>query len=237
MNLPQNIKTFLKQLPLKKMNGEEVFVAIVFFLVAGKKNIKIKSKNVKSNWSKTLIGKAYNSGFAHRAQGYTDSHDKGMICLTQEGLVLINSLLEKIPVKKEIFSNNKTAKLFNERKLHSSVVFASKKLFINKHYSQSIFEVCKLLNKKVQELSKFTKDGKSLMLEVFSINNPILKINDNITQSDKDEQEGFMHLFAGTMHGIRNPKGHDLVNLKDPYRTLEYLGFISLLFKKLDELK
>lgn len=75
------------------------------------------------------------------------------------------------------------------------------------------------------------------MLEIFSVNNPVLKISDNITQTDKDEQEGFMHLFAGTIQGIRNPKGHDLIDLKDPYRSLEYLGFISLLFRKLDELK
>ena len=139
--------------------------------------------------------------------------------------------------KKDILPQKKNIKLFDERKLHESVVFASKSLFSNNHYSQAIFESCKLLNKRVQELSKSNKDGKSLMLEVFSVNNPILKICDNISQSDKDEQEGFMHLFAGTMHGIRNPKGHEIINLKDPHRALEYLGFISLLFRKLDELK
>jgi len=69
------------------------------------------------------------------------------------------------------------------------------------------------------------------------VNNPKLKFNGLANQSEKDEQEGFMHLFAGLMHGVRNPKGHEIANLKDPYRTLEYLGFISLLFRKLDELE
>lgn len=94
MNLPQNIKTFLKQLPLKNMNGGEVFVAIVFFLAAGRKNVEVQNKDVKNNWSKTLIGKAHNPSFAHRAQGYVDSCGKGKICLTDEGIEYLESLIE-----------------------------------------------------------------------------------------------------------------------------------------------
>lgn len=127
--------------------------------------------------------------------------------------------------------------LFSDRKFHGSIIFASKRLFIDGHYSQAIFESCKLLNNKVQEISGLTIDGKTLMQQAFSPNNPKIKLNDLDTQSDKDEQEGFMHLFAGTMHGIRNPKGHEVINLKDPYKALDYLSFLSLLFKRLDERK
>jgi uncharacterized protein (TIGR02391 family) len=147
------------------------------------------------------------------------------------------SELKKKLGKKETVPRKRNIKLFNERKLHASVIFAGKELFSNKHYSQAIFEVCKLLNKRVQELSRSDLDGKKLMLNVFSVNNPKLKFNSVLSQSDKDEQEGFMHLFEGLMQGVRNPKGHEIINLKDPYRALEYLGFISLLFRKLDELK
>ncbi len=100
MHLPQNIKTFLKQLPLKNMKGEEVFVAIVFFLAKGKKKIEIAVKNVQANWSKTLIGKSYNSGFAHRAQGHTDSCGNGKICLTDEGIECIESLIQSAPTSR-----------------------------------------------------------------------------------------------------------------------------------------
>lgn len=100
MSFPQNIKTFLKQLPLKNMKGEEVFTAIVFFLVAGEKNVEVQSKNVKNNWSKTLIEKAYNPGFAYRAQGRIDSCGKGKICLTNEGIEYIESLIETVPPSK-----------------------------------------------------------------------------------------------------------------------------------------
>lgn len=134
----------------------------------------------------------------------------------------------EVPQKKNI-------KLFNDRKFHNSVIYASKNLFKDEHYSQSIFEACKLLNKRVQDISGSPLDGKKLMLDVFSVNNPKIKLNSNSTTSDKDEQEGFMHIYAGVMHGIRNPKGHDLINLKDKNKALEYLSLLSLLFKRLDE--
>lgn len=139
---------------------------------------------------------------------------------------------------KEVFlPKKKNEKLFIERKMHPSIVFVSKRLFCDGYYSQAIFESCKLLNKRVQKLSGSTSDGKALMFEVFNItNNPKLKFNAFANQSDKDEQEGFMHIFAGVMHGIRNPKGHEIINLKDPYKALEYLSMISLLFRKLDEI-
>jgi len=143
----------------------------------------------------------------------------------------------KKKMKIEELPEKKILKLFDERKLHNSVVFVTRDLFRSLHYSQAIFEACKLLNKRVQELSKSNLEGKKLMLDVFSVNQPKLKFTDNQSQSDKDEQEGFMHIFAGVMHGIRNPKGHEIVNLKDPLRALEYLSLLSLLFRKLDELK
>jgi len=37
------------------------------------------------------------------------------------------------------------------------------------------------------------------------------------------------------MIGIRNPKAHDNIIQTDPYKTLEYLSFASLLAKKVEE--
>lgn len=147
-----------------------------------------------------------------------------------------NDLKSKLKLVKDV-PQKQNLKLFNERKFHNSVVFASKNLFRDGYFSQAIFEACKLLNKRVQEISKSNKDGKALMLETFSVNKPLIKLNEGETQSEKDEQEGYMHLYAGVMHGIRNPKGHDLVELNDPYKALEYLSLISLLFKKLTDVE
>ncbi len=113
MKLPQNITGFLKQLPLKKMKGEEVFVAIVFFLANGKKNKEIETKNVKSKWSKTLIGKKYNPAFSNRAQGNLNPCSKGQMCLTSEGFDYIESLFQSV----SLFSTG--LKVFTKGSSHS----------------------------------------------------------------------------------------------------------------------
>ncbi|MBI4044552.1 MAG: hypothetical protein HY392_02490, partial [Candidatus Diapherotrites archaeon] len=53
--------------------------------------------------------------------------------------------------------------------------------------------------------------------------------------SDLDEQEGFQFLFMGAIVGIRNPKGHERIEQKDPNITIEYLAFASLLAKIIDK--
>jgi uncharacterized protein (TIGR02391 family) len=53
-------------------------------------------------------------------------------------------------------------------------------------------------------------DGVALMSTVFSPNDPILAFNSLANQTDKDEQQGLMHLFMGAVLGIRNPRAHAL---------------------------
>jgi len=134
-------------------------------------------------------------------------------------------------------TENKIHKLFDDLKLHNEVIIVSEKLFKDSYYAQAVFEALKRLDIYVKEKSNMDDSGKSLMFKVFNIQSPILKLNKLKTQTDRDEQEGYMHLFAGAMQGIRDPKGHDIINLKDPYKALDFLCLASLLFKKVDESK
>lgn len=120
--------------------------------------------------------------------------------------------------------------------LHPEIKRVSKSLFDDGHYSQAIFEAYKAVVNEVKNVSGIKNlDGKPLMEQAFSLNNPVIKFNILQSQSDKDEQIGLMFLFSGAALGIRNPKAHDYVVQKDPLRTLEYLSFASLLLKRLDE--
>lgn len=122
--------------------------------------------------------------------------------------------------------------------IHPEIESVSKKLFLDGHYSQAIFEAFKRVNNLVKEKAgRKDLDGKSLMQNVFSVNNPVLKFNSLSTQSDKDEQEGFMYLFSGAMLGIRNPKGHENIIQNNKSKALEYLVFASLLCRRLEETK
>lgn len=136
----------------------------------------------------------------------------------------------------DIPSDKAEIDLFNKLCLHPKIREVSEKLFIDGHYAQAIFEAFKAVNIAVKEKSGIgDRDGQSLMACAFSGNPPPLALNSLQSQSDKDEQEGFKFLFMGAIAGIRNPKAHDHVKQTDPYRTLHYLVFASLLMARIDE--
>jgi uncharacterized protein (TIGR02391 family) len=116
--------------------------------------------------------------------------------------------------------------------MHPKVVEASQTLFESEHYAQAIFEAYKAVENFVKEKSGSTLYGKNLMAVAFNEENPIINVPED-GHFDKDVQEGFKLLFMGATQGIRNPKAHQQIIQNDPYITLEYLGFASLLLKRI----
>ena len=113
VSLPQNINTFLKQFPITEMRGEEIFASMTFYLANGEKDTVVEVKDIKSRWSKTLLGKRYNSAFANRAQGWIDSRGRGKVCLTDEGIEFIESLVQPT------FSSRSGLTVFKKGSTHS----------------------------------------------------------------------------------------------------------------------
>lgn len=135
----------------------------------------------------------------------------------------------------ELDKPSRILKAYNGLELHSVIAKVSNDLYKNGHYADAVEAAAKRLVNYVKEKSIIKdKDGSSLMQHVFSPNNPILKFNSLQTQSDKDEQQGYMHLFTGAVMGIRNPRAHENI-VDDPEEALEYIAFISLLAKRLDK--
>ena len=125
--------------------------------------------------------------------------------------------------------------LFDKMQFHPRVIAASKSLFRDGHYASAILEAYKAVNNFVKEKTNLALDGKALMSKVFNEDAPIIKLNELLTQSDRDEQEGFKFLFMGAMVGIRNPKAHEDIRQIDPHKALEYLSFASLLMRRATE--
>lgn len=133
-------------------------------------------------------------------------------------------------------TQNNEVDYFRLLQIHPEIVKSSKKLFNDGYNAEAIFAAFKRVNNLVKEKSGIRNtDGTSLMQYVFSPKNPILRLNDLVTVSDRDEQTGFMEIFAGSMQGIRNPKGHDDIVQNDKHYTLEHIALASLLCKKLDK--
>lgn len=122
---------------------------------------------------------------------------------------------------------------FDERNIHPEIAKVSLNLFDNGHYSQSTFEAFKLLDNTVKDLSSISESGFKLMMAAFNETAPKIELNKLITASDKDEQLGFRHIFAGVMAAIRNPRGHeiktDTIDL-----CLDHLSVASVLFRTLE---
>jgi uncharacterized protein (TIGR02391 family) len=115
--------------------------------------------------------------------------------------------------------------------LHPSIIKVANRLFLDGHYRQAILDTYIFLVDEVRKISgRIDLDGTSLIEKVFSQKKPIIKLSD-----DPDEQLGFMWLFKGAVMGIRNPKAHKLIQLKDPQKALEWLSFASVLLRILDE--
>ena len=129
--------------------------------------------------------------------------------------------------------------LFAQMKLHSGIDDCSRALFEGGHYAPAILEAFKRVNIEVKKASGLEgKDGKDLMSQAFRREKeelPVIRLNQLKSVSEKDEQDGFMFIYMGSMLGIRNPKAHDIVKLDDPVKALEYLALASLLMRRLDE--
>lgn len=139
---------------------------------------------------------------------------------------------------------NTNTDLFDFLNLHPAIRKSSRKKFIDGHFDDSIFAAFKKVNNTVKKVSEKSIDGKSLMLNVFSPKNPVIELANLSTETGRNIQEGFMHLYAGGIQGIRNPRGHEdedndevLEAITDPKEAIKYLAFASILVSFLDDVK
>ena len=109
-----------------------------------------------------------------------------------------------------------------------------RKLFAGGHYAIAVEKAFVCLNNEVKDRSGLTAmDGVGLMFRALSEDSPVLKLNALRSESEKNEQAGFMHIFAGSMRGIRNPRAHEPGFIDDPRGALELLAFANHLMRKL----
>jgi uncharacterized protein (TIGR02391 family) len=124
---------------------------------------------------------------------------------------------------------------FEARQFHPQVIKHGRSHFCRSAYFHAVFECCKALDTAVQRNSGIDKSGQPLMSAALSLTGP-LKLNSQITASEKDEQQGTMYLCMGLMNAVRNPQAHE-PELHWPMRredALDVLALISFLFRKLE---
>src|SRR5438034_1365815 len=100
---------------------------------------------------------------------------------------------------------------------------------------QATFEAFKFVDEEVQRISGAPDFGTSMMERVFGGVPPIVALNPGMTKSEKSEQQGYKMLFAGSILGIRNPRGHKSGMVDDPDACLDHLALASMLLRRLDD--
>lgn len=112
----------------------------------------------------------------------------------------------------------------------------TEKLFKDGHHARAVEEAYKLLDNAVKKkagLQQTDLTGAKLMQNVFSPNNPVLKLNECVSTSEQNEQSGYMQILAGCMTGIRNPRAHDSDWEDTEKRALQLLSFANHLMERI----
>lgn len=122
--------------------------------------------------------------------------------------------------------------------LHPRIIQASSQHFANGNFREAIFNAYVSVFDFIRERTGVDADGLPLAESVFSVSNPTLALNKLISETDKNEQIGFILLLQGAFKGIRNPKAHTLNHQAiSDQKAFEYLAFASLLTRRIEESK
>ena len=122
--------------------------------------------------------------------------------------------------------------------IHPEIQKVSQKLFADGHFMEAVrsafVEIEKIVKNIVIKKTTEEKITVDLMFSAFSPKNTLIELSDLTGKSKDNVQEGFMHIFAGSMMAIRNPKAHDNLDLP-PEKAIHFIFLASLLMMKLDD--
>jgi uncharacterized protein (TIGR02391 family) len=121
--------------------------------------------------------------------------------------------------------------------LHPLILAASQGLFDQQHRSAAILQAFVAVAQRVKTLSDLHTDGVDLMARAFALKAPVLVLADLSTETGRNIQMGYHHIFMGTMAAMRNPNAHELFGEIDEDEALEQLAIASLLMRRLDEVE
>ena len=153
---------------------------------------------------------------------------------------MLNGLINRLYEKRNdlaLMPAAQTRVAFQNLNLHPAIASACSDTYRSGHYREAVLNASISLVDYVKRNSgHHALDGSTLMSTVFSANKPLLAFNDLTNKSERDEQEGFMHLFIGAVLALRNPRAHSVLD-DSPEFALDAIAFLSMLAKQLDGAK
>jgi len=153
----------------------------------------------------------------------------------------VNALVpENSPLRNLIKESVKLSELDFWSIIHEDITKVARNRFEDEYYADAVESAFKEINRRVKEIVKDKTgeelDGANLMNKAFSLEKPMIVLDDLSTETGKNIQKGYMQIFAGAMTGIRNPKAHENIKISKE-KAIHFIFLASLLMYKLDEAK
>jgi uncharacterized protein (TIGR02391 family) len=124
-----------------------------------------------------------------------------------------------------------------DRNVHEDVLRFCKSELLHDNYFHAVFETTKSVADKLRSLTGLNGDGSELVDKAFGIGNPIIKINNLISETEISEHKGFANLLKGFFGLFRNTTAHApkiTWNIEEN-DALDMMTIASLMHRKLDK--
>ncbi len=122
-----------------------------------------------------------------------------------------------------------------EQLLHPTIRESSYQQYQDGHYRDAVFNSVIAVFDLIRHRTGVQGDGDNLIGQVMSLENPILVLSNLNTESGQNDQKGFIQILKGVYQGVRNPKAHSLINTLTDIKAAQYLVFLSLLARRIEE--
>lgn len=129
----------------------------------------------------------------------------------------------------------KQKELVFKQLLHPTIIESSYSLFLNGHLREAVLSAITAVFDSVRKKTGSRFDGKTLVRDVFYVDNPKLLVGDLSAESGMSIQIGFANILQGAYQSIRNPLAHSTQLDIDEDKAKQCLIFASLLARYVEE--
>lgn len=119
--------------------------------------------------------------------------------------------------------------------LDERVIAASMHHYQDGDFREAVLNGMMALAEAIRVRTGLQGDGVQLCSVAFKPEEPLLVFSENQSIIGRDDQQGFHKIMLGAFQGIRNPKAHSLAHDLTATSAAQYLVFISLLIRRVDE--
>lgn len=126
--------------------------------------------------------------------------------------------------------------VLSQRGTHPQVLAYCRPDLLRDDYYEAVFEAIKGLGSRLREMAGIDADGHKLVDRALLGPSPRVRLNQGVTESQRNEQTGVANLAKGLFSAFRNPAAHEprvrwTISEQD---AMDVLGTLSLIHRRLD---